>query len=144
MSGSMSDSRPENREPDRSWVRRALARFTDSSRAREWQALAKDAATSGCELISDCKPRTHVTVKGRLTSVTLTPSDAQNKWLEAELTDGTGTITLIWMGRRSIPGVAPGALVRVQGLLAIAEGHQVIFNPRYELIDAGSSPGLAE
>lgn len=140
----MSNSRPEKPAQDRSWVRRALARFTDSSRALEWQALAKDAATSGCELISDCETRTHITVKGRLTSVTLTPSDAQNKWLEAELTDGTGTITLIWMGRRSISGIAPGALVRVEGLLAMAEGHKVIFNPRYELIDAGTSQGVAD
>lgn len=139
MSASTSDSTPGRQPQDRSWVRRALARFTDSSRALEWQALAKDAATSGCELISDCQARTHITVKGRLTSVALNPSDAQNKWLEAELTDGTGTITLVWMGRRSIAGIVPGALIRVEGLLAMAEGHKVIFNPRYELIDASTA-----
>ena len=57
--------------------------------------------------------------------------------LEAELFDGTGSVVLIWLGRREIPGIDTGRCVRVEGLVACSEGRKVMYNPSYELT-AGS------
>ena len=54
--------------------------------------------------------------------------------LEAELYDGSGVITLVWLGRRRIAGIAPGPLDVGRGPDRRHDGHRIIYNPRYELI----------
>ena len=56
--------------------------------------------------------------------------------LEAELFDGTEGVTLIWLGRRRIPGIEPGRTMRVRGRLAVREGRKVLYNPYYEICQA--------
>ena len=70
---------------------------------------------------------------GRLRTVTLRPRGGVPA-LEAELTDGSGTLTLIWLGRRRIAGVSPGRAMQVQGRIGRYDGVRTIYNPRYELI----------
>ncbi|MDR1512555.1 MAG: hypothetical protein LBS56_03590 [Propionibacteriaceae bacterium] len=54
-------------------------------------------------------------------------------WFEAELDDGTGSVTLVWMGHDSVPGVAAGRRLHVTGRLARDRGRLVVFNPWYAL-----------
>ena len=68
---------------------------------------------------------------GTIASVT---SDAKNGWLEAELTDGTGTVRLVWMGRSHLECMRPGRNVRVEGRLTQDDGDYVIFNPDFEMV----------
>ena len=53
--------------------------------------------------------------------------------LRAELGGGQDAVTVIWLGRTSSPGIAPGRAVAVEGTLALRHGRTVIYNPRYEL-----------
>jgi hypothetical protein len=53
--------------------------------------------------------------------------------LEAELWDGSGLITLVWLGRRRIAGIEPGRSVKVTGRVGAQDKLRVMFNPRYEL-----------
>ena len=53
--------------------------------------------------------------------------------LEAELDDGTGVITVVWLGRRRISGVEPGRAATVTGCIGIQGATSIMFNPRYEL-----------
>jgi hypothetical protein len=57
--------------------------------------------------------------------------------MEADLWDGTGNITLVWLGRRDIPGIEPGRRILVHGRLAEIKGEPTIFNPQYELRPSG-------
>ena len=82
------------------------------------------------ELAVGCSP---LTVQGQVAILTVTPA-AEHRWLEAELTDGTGALTLIWMGRHRIAGVTPGRSLRVTGLISERGGRRVMFNPGYELL----------
>ena len=75
--------------------------------------------------------RRRVTLVGVLRSVTLQPR-AGVPALEAELFDGTGTVTVIWLGRREIAGIQAGRRIRVEGLVAVGEGRAVMYNPKYE------------
>jgi hypothetical protein len=53
--------------------------------------------------------------------------------LRAELGGGRDAVTVIWLGRTSIPGIEPGRAVAVEGTLALRHGRKVMYNPRYEL-----------
>ncbi len=53
--------------------------------------------------------------------------------LRAELGGGQDAVTIIWLGRTSIPGIEPGRAVAVEGTLALRHGRKVMYNPRYEL-----------
>lgn len=109
---------------------RTLERLsTDHLEAGE---LKTDAARAGCQLISAQADRAVVTIHGVLRSVTLRPVDGVTA-LEAELYDGSDSVTLIWLGRRKIAGVAAGRNLKAYGRIGMRAGTRVIYNPRYEL-----------
>ena len=69
---------------------------------------------------------------GTLRAVTLRPR-AGVPTLEAELYDGTGSTTLIWLGRRRIGGIECGRSLVARGRLTEHEGRLTIYNAAYEL-----------
>jgi hypothetical protein len=83
--------------------------------------------------IAEAPDRAPVTICGTLRTVTLRPRGGVPV-LEAELDDGSGAITLIWLGRRRIAGVAPGRSMTVRGRLGVYDRLRVMYNPRYELL----------
>ena len=114
------------------WLSRTLQRLTADDQAIDAEELRADAVSAGCEPLSDCRKGKLVTVTGRLKSVVYTPRETLPT-LEAELFDGSGSVTLLWLGRRRIPGIEPGRTVTARGRFSAAEGRRVIYNPWYEL-----------
>ncbi len=114
-------------------LRRALSRLTSSTEQLEAQELQQDSAQRGAVSVHDLQDRTRVSVCGTLRTVTLRPR-AGVPALEAELYDGSGSMSVVWLGRRRIPGIEPGRAITVSGLVTVREGDGVtMFNPRYEL-----------
>ena len=111
-------------------ISRTLERL--SSEHQESSELKLDAAKAGCTLISSQSDRAVVTIHGVLRSVTLRPFDGVTA-LEAELYDGSASVTLVWLGRRKIEGISAGRQLTAHGRLGTREGCRVIYNPRYEL-----------
>lgn len=91
-----------------------------------------ESAKAGCTAVADLPDRRRVTVNGVLRSVTLRPRQGVAA-LEAELYDGTGTVDLVWLGRREISGIEPGRRGLFEGLVCAIDGRPTIYNPRYEL-----------
>ena len=116
----------------RGWLSRRLQKLTADDHAIDAEALQSDVATSGCEPVSACRKGEVVTVTGRLRSVVYTPRETVPT-LEAELFDGSGSVTLVWLGRRRIPGIEPGRTLTARGRFAAFDGRRVIYNPWYEL-----------
>ena len=116
----------------RGWLSRTLQKLTADDQARDAEALQSDVATSGCAPLSACRKGQVVTVTGRLKSVVYTPRETVPT-LEAELFDGSGSVTLVWLGRRRIPGIEPGRSLTARGRFAAFDGRRVIYNPWYEL-----------
>ena len=116
----------------RGWLSRTLERLTADDHAIDAEELRAEAASAGCEPVAACRKGEVVTVTGRLKSVVYTPRETVPT-LEAELFDGSGSLTLVWLGRRRIPGVEPGRTVTARGRFAAVEGKRVIYNPWYEL-----------
>lgn len=112
--------------------RKVLQRLASSQQDLEARELERDVRSTGCTCIDDASVRQKVTVGGTLRHVTLRPRSGTPA-LEAELYDGTGSVTVVWLGRRRIAGIEPGASVTVHGRLSTQDGMRVIYNPRYEL-----------
>ncbi|MGH8868478.1 MAG: OB-fold nucleic acid binding domain-containing protein [Actinomycetes bacterium] len=114
-------------------LRRAVSRFTTTRDELDAQDLISDARESGATPVADCGDRDRVEVSGFLRTVTLRPR-AGVPALEAELFDGSGSVTLVWLGRRQITGIEPGRTLAVEGLVTLdATGRRLIFNPKYTL-----------
>jgi len=82
--------------------------------------------------IAQAKVRDLAAIEGRIISITVEPQDAAPR-LTARIDDGTGRMDAIFMGRRSIAGIEPGARVLVAGRLCDAEAAPRMYNPRFEL-----------
>lgn len=121
-------------EPGR--LRRALHRLTADEEEVHSAALRSVTAAVGADPVSACRVGTPVCVAGTLRAVVLRPL-AGVPTLEAELYDGTGTVTLVWLGRRRIRGIDPGRALLARGRLTERGGKLTLFNPAYELRAAG-------
>ena len=114
-------------------LRERLAKAVSSRAEYEADAERVDARKAvGCVPVASTKDRTRASVSGVVRSVTLRPRQGVPA-LEAELYDGSGTLDLVWLGRREIAGIEPGRRLRVDGLVCTVDGRRTVFNPRYEL-----------
>ncbi|WP_456843918.1 OB-fold nucleic acid binding domain-containing protein [Cellulomonas sp. P5_C6] len=86
----------------------------------------------GCTPVDQLTDRSRASVSGVIRSVTLRPREGVPA-LEAELYDGSGSLDLVWLGRREIAGVTPGRRLKIEGLVCLIDGRRTVFNPRYEL-----------
>jgi hypothetical protein len=118
------------KEPGR--FRRALSRLTTDELEMDSLELKNEASSAGATHVAECSVGAPVCVAGSLRAVVLRPR-AGVPTLEAELYDGTGTVTLIWLGRRRIRGIDPGRSLVVHGRLTRHDGRPTIYNPSYEL-----------
>ncbi|WGX94554.1 OB-fold nucleic acid binding domain-containing protein [Nocardioides sp. L-11A] len=116
----------------KSRLRRTISRWANPDEA-EARDLRKTFSGDGVLCIGDAPDREPVRLRGTLRTVTLRPRGGVPA-LEAELYDGTGTITVIWLGRRRIAGIGPGRALEVQGRVGTQDGHRMLYNPRYELL----------
>lgn len=112
--------------------RRWLSQLASDDDQLEAAALTESADACGAQHAKQCQLGQLVVIQGRLRSVDLKPADALAT-LVAELYDGTDAIQLIWLGRRSIPGIEPGRTILVRGRVASRDGVKTIYNPNYEL-----------
>ncbi len=113
-------------------LRRAVERLGSGPSVHEAEELRDEATKVGCSAIDSSQDREMVLLHGTLRAVTLRPRGGVSA-LEAELYDGSATVTLVWLGRRRIAGIQPGRRLTVHGRLSCQDGKRVLYNPRYEL-----------
>lgn len=116
----------------RSRIRRTISEWANSG-SQEARDLRATHTTSDVVCVADAPDRAKVTLRGTLRTVTLRPRGGVPA-LEAELFDGSGVITIVWLGRRRIAAINPGRAVQVEGRIGVHDGQRIMYNPRYELI----------
>jgi len=114
-------------------LRHHIAAAHEQIQAEELRARVADVNATP---IADLADRDQAEVAGTLRAVTVRPR-GNSPSLQAELWDGSGSITLVWLGRRNIPGIEPGRHLKVRGRVASHRGARTIFNPSYELRPPG-------
>ena len=80
--------------------------------------------------------RQRARVRGRVRSIRVQPL-AGVPTLECTLYDETGGLAVVFLGRREIPGIRPGATLTAEGMVSDHQGRLAILNPAYQL----QSPG---
>lgn len=119
-----------------SWIRRAVTRLTASDEDLAAEDLAVECASVGATPVVRCGLHERVCVAGEVRSLTLRPV-AGVPALQAELFDGSGSVDLVWLGRRRITGIEVGRHLVAWGRIAVdTDGRRALFNPRYELRQA--------
>jgi RecG-like helicase len=112
--------------------RRFLQRMAESDEERLAEEIQEWAATvPGTVRIRDAPTRSRVKIAGVVKRITVRPLEGFES-LEALITDGTGELSVLWMGRRSIPGLTLGTRIVVEGVVAEKRGGLKMVNPMYE------------
>ena len=114
--------------------RRFLRRLAESDEER----LADEVRTWACQIpgtvrLEECRPRSRVKVAGVVRRITVRPVEGLEA-LEVVLFDGTGEVTVAWLGRRSIPGLILGCRLVVEGVLGEERRQRRIVNPTFEFV----------
>lgn len=122
---------------ERGWLARTMRRLVADDAEIDADNLQQDAADCGADVVSRCTQGSLVTVRGRVKCVVFKPKETVQT-LEAELYDGSGSVTLVWFGRRQIVGIEPGRLIVVRGRVARRGDERLIYNPWYELEPSAS------
>ena len=83
--------------------------------------------------IADSQGRTRTKLAGEIKRMRINPRSGVPA-VELVINDGTGEATVIFSGRRNIPGVDHGKCIMVDGVPHRDGGRTVILNPAYTLL----------
>lgn len=115
------------------FLKRLRDHLTRSSDDFDADELSTQSIQVGADPIAGLQDRGLANALGVVRNLTV-PPHGQVPALTAELYDGTGTLTLVWLGRREIPGIVCGVRMRARGRVTMNKGRMTMFNPRYELL----------
>ena len=107
-----------------------LGRSNDELTSAERERLS---VGSGADTIGGSADRQRVTLRGTIEVLNVQPRQ-DTPWLEAELSDGTGHLKVVWMGRREIPGIDAGRELVIEGRISCVDNERRMYNPRYTLL----------
>lgn len=91
-------------------------------------------ALAGVIPIGDARWREQVKVAGRVKAIRIQPWADQVASLELTLADGTGGITVVFLGRRKLGGVDLGSHLVAEGMTSEHHGLLTMLNPAYQLL----------
>jgi hypothetical protein len=78
--------------------------------------------------------RRRVRVRGEVHALRLQPGAEGSTSLEVTLVDDTGGLTIVFLGRRAVPGIELGRQLEAEGMVGESRGRLVILNPLYVLL----------
>lgn len=82
--------------------------------------------------------REHVFIAGEISSVRLVPR-ANSAALEVTVKDGRGTVTAVFLGRRTISGLTTGRRLMLEGVPFRQNARVIFMNPVYRIIPRRAS-----
>jgi Amino acid permease len=96
------------------------------------QARAPRHAAGTVTRIADVRWRDHVTIRGEVRSLRVV-SQHDSPTLELVVDDGSGALSIVFLGRRSIAGIEIGTRLVATATLGVFKGRLSMLNPIYEL-----------
>ncbi len=113
-------------------LKNAVKRFTTTVEELDRAQLGKFCDECGLTPMVDIQARTQVRVGGEVRSVRLVPR-AGAPALEVTVSDGRGSATAVFLGRKKIAGVIPGRHIAIEGVAGKSGKRFLILNPLYTL-----------
>jgi amino acid transporter len=99
-------------------------------------------AVEGTTPIGELQYRQRSRFAGRVRSVRVQPWSGVPS-LECTLVDHSGAINIVFLGRRAVPGIEPGARLAAEGMVGRHGGRLAVINPYYELLHVQEADGRA-
>ena len=118
----------------RTWLRS----FYASDEELAAYELSKQAEIRGSTLIEEIDRGKPIQVTGVVKSATVRPN-TQVPTYEVEVFDGSGSLTVIWQGRKHVTGVEPGTRIEVEGRITFISGKPCLHNPVYKILSKEAS-----
>jgi hypothetical protein len=116
--------------------RRFVDRLTETDEDRLAAEIREWADTVPASVrIVDAPDRTRVKLAGAVRRITIRPVMGF-EGMRLLLFDGTGEVSVVFLGRRSIPGLTLGSRLVVEGVLGRSGGAREIVNPSFEFVPA--------
>jgi amino acid transporter len=97
-------------------------------------------AVAGTTPIANLSYRERMRFAGRVRSVRVQPTSGVPT-LVCTLVDDTGAVNLVFLGRRSIPGIEPGTRISAEGMVGRHNGRLAVINPVYQLLTPSRQHG---
>ncbi len=120
-----------------------MALFSRASKEADARLAAETAAAfdelgrialEGVIPIGDIAWRSKVKIAGRVKAMRVQPWSEKIASLELTLVDGTGGVTVVFLGRRHIGGINLGARLVVEGTVSETRAQLALLNPAYQLL----------
>ena len=83
--------------------------------------------------IGGLQERSFAEIAGRVRAMTITKERGLHE-LRCVIADNTGSVTLVFQGRSSVPGIERGTRLLVKGTVTSLRREAVILNPQYEIV----------
>jgi amino acid transporter len=96
-------------------------------------AMPPGLVPDGAVPIGELRHRDRVTTAGRVRQVRVQPRSGVAT-LQATLVDSSGEVLVVFLGRRHIAGIVPGANLAITGVVGERAGRLEILNPIYQLL----------
>ena len=113
-------------------IRHLLERLNESDERRLAEETRAWADTvEGSVRVAGAPLRQPVRIAGVIRRMTVLPMKGKEA-LQALVSDGTGEVTIVFMGRRGIGGLSLGKRVVVEGVLAAHRSEVRMVNPKLE------------
>jgi hypothetical protein len=118
--------------------RRRFGRFRSRLSESDEARLAKELRAWASKVpqttpIADGKVRERSRFAGVVRRITVRPVHGFDA-LEVELYDGSGELSVLWLGRRTIPGLTLGSRLVVEGVMGLERDRRRVVNPTFEFL----------
>lgn len=115
-------------------VKNLVSRLTKPVEEHDREKLVEFCSQlEGVQACDQLQPRQVARVVGEISSVRIVPR-AGAASLEIGVTDGRGTVTAVFFGRKKIAGLSPGRRLIIEGMVAPLHNRVFMYNPVYELL----------
>jgi hypothetical protein len=84
--------------------------------------------------IAEARWRRRIAVEGQVRSMRVRPWAGEVGALELTVVDDTGGLTVVFLGRTKVGGIALGTRLQVEGMVGESRERLVILNPVYRLL----------
>jgi hypothetical protein len=112
--------------------KRFFKRFSQDESERRAEIIRMWAeAQPGVTLIKDVAPRSVARIAGVVEGLRVRPREGVPA-IEAVVNDGSGQVTAVWLGRRTISGLMLGARLVLEGRFGGDPARLQLMNPTYE------------
>lgn len=114
-------------------LRKLVDRLTKPVEDVDRESLAEFCDALGVTRLDEVPQRVPVRFAGEITAVRIVPRAGADA-LEVTVSDGRGSVVLVFLGRRKIAAMSPGRRIMADGVVVARGPERLVYNPWYTFL----------